>query len=99
MLYLLLLIVSFILVKILRIEKVDKGYFMFMLILEYPILCFITDSLIRGITLINIALSVGNNVILFTNQYQGDTLLPVKTVFMMTILSIVTISLIISILL
>lgn len=66
-------------------------------ILLFPILnYFISDPLILGITLIMISMPVANSAVLFATEYDGDVSLAVKTVFMTTLLSVVTIPLIVA---
>ena len=66
-------------------------------IIAYPILnMFISDSLILGITLIMISMPVANSAVLFATEYDGDISLAAKTVFMTTLLSVVTIPLIVA---
>ncbi len=69
-------------------------------IIIYPVLSyFITDPLILGVTLINIAMPVGNSAVLFTNVYGGNQELAAKTIFITTIISIMTIPFIVGLLL
>jgi hypothetical protein len=66
-------------------------------IISYPILAyFIKDPLILGITLINIAMPVGNSAVIFSYAYDGDVELAAKGVFITTLMSIITIPLIVS---
>lgn len=66
-------------------------------ILLFPILnYFISDPLIFGITLIMISMPVANSAVLFATEYDGDVSLAAKTVFMTTLLSVVTIPLIVA---
>lgn len=66
-------------------------------IIAYPILnMFIGDPLILGITLIMISMPVANSAVLFATEYEGDVSLAAKTVFMTTLLSVVTIPLIVA---
>lgn len=66
-------------------------------IIAYPILnMFISDPLILGITLIMISMPVANSAVLFATEYDGDISLAAKTVFMTTLLSVVTIPLIVA---
>lgn len=66
-------------------------------ILLFPILnYFISDPLILGITLIMISMPVANSAVLFATEYDGDVSLAAKTVFMTTLLSVVTIPLIVA---
>ena len=66
-------------------------------IIAFPILnMIIKDPLILGITLIMISMPVANSAVLFATQYDGDVSLAAKTVFMTTLLSIVTIPVIVA---
>lgn len=66
-------------------------------IIAYPILnLFISDPLILGVTLIMISMPVANSAVLFATEYEGDVSLAAKTVFMTTLLSVVTIPLIVA---
>lgn len=66
-------------------------------IIAYPILnLFIGDPLILGVTLIMISMPVANSAVLFATEYEGDVSLAAKTVFMTTLLSVVTIPLIVA---
>lgn len=66
-------------------------------ILAYPILSlFIKDPLILGVTLIMISMPVANTAVLFATEYDGDVSLAAKSVFMTTLLSIITIPLIVA---
>lgn len=66
-------------------------------IIAYPLLnLFIGDPLILGITLIMISMPVANSAVLFATEYEGDVSLAAKTVFMTTLLSVVTIPLIVA---
>lgn len=66
-------------------------------IIAFPILrLIIADPLILGITLIMISMPVANSAVLFATQNDGDVSLAAKTVFMTTLLSIVTIPLIVA---
>lgn len=66
-------------------------------VIAYPVLSFIVkDPLILGVTLIMISMPVANSAVLFATQYDGDVTLAAKTVFMTTLLSIVTIPLIVA---
>lgn len=63
----------------------------------YPILnYFISDPLILGVALINLAMPVANSAVLFATQYDGDLKLAAKSVFITTLLSVVTIPLTVS---
>ena len=69
-------------------------------IVVFPIIAFfIRDPLIQGITLVNIAMPVGNSAVLFAKQYGGDVELAAKSIFITTLVSVFTIPLVISILL
>ena len=62
----------------------------------YPLLAiFIKDPLILGVTLIMIAMPVGNSAVLFTTEYGGNISLAAKSVFMTTLSSVLTIPLIV----
>lgn len=66
-------------------------------ILAYPILkIFVGDPLILGIALIMISMPVANSAVLFATEYEGDISLAAKTVFMTTLLSVITIPLIVA---
>lgn len=66
-------------------------------IIAYPILSFfIKDALILGVSLIMISMPVGNIAVLFATEYHKDVALAAKTVFMTTLLSIITIPLIVA---
>ena len=66
-------------------------------VMAYPILSyFIQDPLILGVSLIMIAMPVGNIAVLFATEYQKDVALAAKTVFMTTLLSIITIPVIVA---
>lgn len=61
-------------------------------ILAFPILqFFIQDTYLLGITFIMIAMPVANSAVLFATEYGGDIKLAAKTVFITTLLSVVTI--------
>jgi len=63
----------------------------------YPILSyFITNPLILGVALINLAMPVANSAVLFATQYDGDLKLAAKSVFITTLLSVFTIPLIVA---
>lgn len=67
-------------------------------ILAYPILkWFIQDPYILGITLIMLAMPVANSAVLFSQEYGGDIELSAKSVFITTLISVVTIPAIVSI--
>ena len=66
-------------------------------IIAYPILkMFVGDPLILGIALIMISMPVANSAVLFATEYDGDISLAAKTVFMTTLLSVVTIPIIVA---
>lgn len=66
----------------------------------FPIIAyFVTDPLLRGITLVNVAMPVANSAVLFANEYGGDVELAAKSVFITTLISVITIPLIVSLLL
>lgn len=68
-------------------------------IIAFPIICyFIKDFLIQGVTLLNIAMPVGNSAVLFATEYDGDVPLAAKTVFLTTLFSVLSIPLIVSLL-
>jgi len=59
---------------------------------SYPILkFFIPNELIRGITFIILAMPVANSAVLFANEFHKDTSFAAKTIFMSTLMSVVTI--------
>lgn len=61
-------------------------------ILFYPIIDYLLiDPMIKGITLIILAMPVANGAVLFAKTYQQDEFLAAKTVFISTLLGIVTI--------
>lgn len=61
-------------------------------IVFYPIISLlISDLMIRGITLIILAMPVANGAVLFAKRYGQDEFLAAKTVFISTLLAIVTI--------
>ncbi len=61
----------------------------------WPVLTFlIPDTLIRGITLIILAMPVANSAVIFAGEYGKDEILAAKTVFLSTFMSMVTIPLI-----
>ncbi|MNP50372.1 Membrane transport protein [compost metagenome] len=63
----------------------------------YPILSyFITNPLILGVALINLAMPVANSAVLFATQYDGDLKLAAKSVFITTLLSVFTIPVIVA---
>lgn len=60
----------------------------------YPVMKLtIADELIRGITLIIAAMPVANSAVLFASEYQKDDVFAAKTIFVSTVISIVTIPL------
>lgn len=66
-------------------------------IILYPLLqLLISDPLILGVTLIMIAMPVGNSAVLFATEYGGDVSVAAKNIFMTTLLSIITIPLIVA---
>lgn len=66
-------------------------------VISFPILnTFIENPLILGITLIILAMPVGNSAVIFSYEYGGDVELAAKGVFITTALSVVTIPLIVS---
>lgn len=68
--------------------------------IAFPIICFfIQDPLIQGVTLVNLAMPVGNSAVLFATEYHGDVVLAAKTVFMTTLFSVITIPFIVAFLL
>lgn len=65
--------------------------------LAFPILnYFIANPLVLGITLIILAMPVGNMAVIFSYEYDGDVELAAKGVFITTALSVITIPLIVS---
>lgn len=67
-------------------------------ILAYPILkYFISNDLVLGITLIILAMPVGNSAVIFSYEYDGDIELAAKVIFITTALSVITIPAIVSI--
>ena len=65
-------------------------------VIAFPVIAyFIKDPLIQGITLVNLAMPVGNSAVLFATQYDHDVSLAAKTVFITTLFSIFTIPLIV----
>ena len=65
---------------------------LFIPILFYPMISyFINDSMIQGITFIILAMPVANGAVLFAKTYQQDEFLAAKTVFMSTLLGVITI--------
>lgn len=69
-------------------------------VIAFPILkLFIQDSYILGITLIMLAMPVANSAVLFSQEYGGDVELAAKSVFITTLISVVTIPAIVSFLL
>ena len=66
-------------------------------VIAYPLLKLVVgDPLILGIALIMISMPVANSAVLFATEYDGDISLAAKTVFMTTLLSVVTIPLIVA---
>lgn len=66
-------------------------------VISFPILnTFIENPLVLGITLIILAMPVGNSAVIFSYEYGGDVELAAKGVFITTALSVVTIPLIVS---
>lgn len=69
-------------------------------IIVFPVIAyFISNPLIQGITLVNIAMPVANSAVLFAKQYGGDVELAAKSIFITTLVSVFTIPLIVSLLL
>lgn len=67
-------------------------------VIAYPILSrCIQDPYILGITLIMLAMPVANSAVLFSSEYGGDVELAAKSVFITTLMSVVTIPAIVSI--
>ena len=66
------------------------------IIAYYLLSSVIKDPLILGVTLICIAMPVGNSAVLFTNLYGGNNELAAKSVFITTIISIITIPIIVA---
>ena len=66
------------------------------IIAYYLLSSFIKDPLILGVTLICIAMPVGNSAVLFTNLCGGNNELAAKSVFITTIISIITIPIIVA---
>ncbi len=65
-------------------------------VIAFPVIAyFIKDPLIQGITLVNLAMPVGNSAVLFATQYDHDVSLAAKTVFITTLFSVFTIPLIV----
>lgn len=66
-------------------------------IVLYPVMkFFISDPLILGVTLIMVAMPVGNSAVLFATEYGGDESVAAKNIFMTTLLSIFTIPFIVA---
>ena len=64
----------------------------------YPILkFFITNPLILGVTLIVLAMPVGNSAVQFATKYDADIDLAAKSVFITTLISVFTIPLIVAV--
>jgi predicted permease len=60
--------------------------------IAYPVLAFfIKDTYLLGITFIVISMPVANSAVLFATEYGGDIKLAAKTVFLTTLVSVVTI--------
>lgn len=67
-------------------------------VMAYPILkMVIHDSYILGITLIMLAMPVANSAVLFSQEYNGDVELAAKSVFITTLISVVTIPVIVTV--
>lgn len=65
-------------------------------IIFYPlIILFINDVMIQGITLIILAMPVANGAVLFAKTYGQDEFLAAKTVFISTLMAIITIPLLV----
>lgn len=62
----------------------------------YLLRMFVTDSLVLGVTLIVIAMPVANTAVLYATEYKADEALAAKTVFITTLLSIITIPVIVA---
>lgn len=61
-------------------------------ILAYPLLSLIiADKFLLGITFIMVSMPVANSAVLFATEYGGDIKLAAKTVFITTLLSVITI--------
>lgn len=61
-------------------------------ILFYPLIhMIINDAMIQGITLIILAMPVANGAVLFAKNYNQNEFLAAKTVFISTLMSIITI--------
>lgn len=61
-------------------------------IILYPVIkLLITSQMIMGVTLIIVAMPVANSAVLFAKAYHQDEFMAAKTVFISTILSIITI--------
>lgn len=61
-------------------------------IIAYPLLSLIiADKFLLGITFIMVSMPVANSAVLFATEYGGDIKLAAKTVFITTLLSVVTI--------
>jgi predicted permease len=64
----------------------------------YPILkFFISNPLILGVTLIVLAMPVGNSAVQFATKYEADIDLAAKSVFITTLISVFTIPLIVAV--
>ena len=69
-------------------------------ILFYPLIqIFINDAMIQGISLIILAMPVANGAVLFAKNYNQDEFLAAKTVFISTLMSIITIPILVYLLL
>ena len=55
---------------------------------------FITDQMLLGVTLVVAAMPAGVTAVTFSNEYNGDTQLAAKGVFITTVISFITIPLI-----
>lgn len=62
----------------------------------YVLKMIITDPLVLGVTLITISMPVANTAVLFATEYKSDEALAAKTVFITTLLSIITIPMIVA---
>lgn len=85
----------------------DLKVYLFVLIIDLviPILfsplikMFINDVMIQGIALIILAMPVANGAVLFAKKYNQDEFLAAKTVFISTLMSIMTIPILVYLLL
>lgn len=81
----------------------DKKVYIFTIFIDiiipmifYPIITyFIQDVMIQGITLIILAMPVANGAVLFASTYDQDEFLAAKTVFISTMMGILTIPLLV----